>query len=87
MAYEVAREVTQPFHGPDGIEVLFQPGDQVPVDAELPDGVRSQLVVVEVPDPVPAPKAARSPKAPAAKPAADSAPAGAGTPGPADSGA
>lgn len=63
MAYEVVREVTQPFHGADGIEVLYQPGDRVGVDEDLPYGVRTALVVAEVPD-KPAPKGEA--KAPAA---------------------
>lgn len=57
MAHEVVKVVTQPFHGPDGIEVLYQPGDQVPVDADLPYGVRTRLAVAEVEDkPKPAAK-------------------------------
>ena len=62
MAHEVVRVVTQPFHGPDGIEVLYQPGDRVPVDADLPYGVRTALGVAEVEDkPEPAKPAAKAP--------------------------
>jgi hypothetical protein len=64
MAYEVVRVVTQPFHGADGTEVLYSPGDRVPVDAELPHGVRTQLTVAEVQD-----KAAAPDKAPGRTPA------------------
>ena len=53
-AYEVVRVVTQPFHGADGTEVLYQPGDLVPVEGDLPDGLRTALAVGEVPDPEPA---------------------------------
>jgi hypothetical protein len=70
MAHEVVRIVTQPFHGADGIEVLYQPGDRVPVDADLPYGVRTALGVAEVEDkPEPAAEAPDKPK-PAAKPPA-----------------
>lgn len=58
MAYEVVRIVTQPFHGPDGNEVLHQPGDELPVDAELPHGLRTRLEAREVPDKPAEPKAA-----------------------------
>lgn len=70
MAHEVIRTVTQPFHGKDGIEVLYQPGDRVPVDADLPDGIRTTLGVAEVQDkPEPEAGAVDEPK-PAAKPQA-----------------
>ena len=61
MAYEVVRIVTQPYHGADGIEVLYQAGEQVPVDADLPDGVRTTLAVAEVPDKAPVKPAAKQP--------------------------
>lgn len=65
MAHEVIRTVTQPFHGPDGIEVLYQPGDQVPVDEDLPDGLRTTLGVAEVQDkPKPAAKASAAKSTP-----------------------
>jgi hypothetical protein len=69
MAHEVVRVVTQPYHGADGIEVLYSPGEQVPVDADLPYGVRTTLAVAEVPDPVaPGPVPAKAAgKTPAAK--------------------
>jgi hypothetical protein len=70
MAHEVIRTVTQPFHGPDGTEVLYQPGDQVPVDADLPDGLRTTLGVAEAAnEPEPAAEVQDKPK-PAPKPAA-----------------
>lgn len=59
MAYEVIRVVTQPFHGADGSEVLYQPGDLVPVEGDLPDGLRTTLAVGEVAD-EPTPKAAEA---------------------------
>ena len=55
--HEVVQVVTQPFHGPDGIEVLYSPGDTFPDGHELPEGVRTVLSVAEVAD-TPAPKAA-----------------------------
>jgi hypothetical protein len=65
MAHEVVRVVTQPFHGADGIEVLYSPGDRVPVDADLPDGLRTALAVAEVADD-PEPEAADDPEPEAA---------------------
>jgi hypothetical protein len=74
MAHEVVRTVTQPFHGKDGIEVLYHPGDRVPVDADLPYGVRTTLGVAEVEDkPEPAAEAADKPKLAAKPPAGRSA--------------
>jgi hypothetical protein len=62
MAHEVVRVVTQPFHGADGIEVLYSPGDRVPVDGNLPDGLRTTLAVAEAADkPEAAPEPAKAP--------------------------
>jgi hypothetical protein len=69
MAHEIVRVVTQPFHGPDGIEVLHSPGDRVPVDADLPDGLRTALSVAEVPDPPAPPPPAAPGRAKGAGPA------------------
>ena len=52
--HEVVQVVTQPFHGPDGIEVLYSPGDTFPDGHELPEGVRTTLSVAEVADTPPA---------------------------------
>jgi len=49
MALEVMLQVTQPYHGPSG-ELLFEPGQRFPVDADLPESLRTAPVIVEVPD-------------------------------------
>lgn len=46
MALEIRLQVTQPYHGPGG-ELLYQPGQQFPVDADLPEDLRTTPVVVE----------------------------------------
>lgn len=70
MARRVMLEVTQPFHK-SGTEVMFQPGELFPPDAELPDGVSVREVVAEVPDePAPAPEPAKAPARTPAKGAA-----------------
>jgi hypothetical protein len=64
MSRQVVLEVTSPYHA-SGREVLYAPGQQFPLDADLPPDVRVREVVSEVPDaPVKPAKAA----APAAKP-------------------
>ena len=45
MAYEVMQVVTQPFHGADGIEVLYSAGRHGPGGEDLPDGLRTVLSV------------------------------------------
>jgi hypothetical protein len=47
---QVVLEVTSPYHA-NGREVLYQPGTQFPLDADLPPDVRVVEVVAEVPDP------------------------------------
>jgi hypothetical protein len=47
---QVVLEVTSPYHA-NGREVLYQPGTQFPLDADLPPDVRVAEVVAEVPDP------------------------------------
>jgi hypothetical protein len=56
MSAKIMLEVTQPFHK-SGTEVLYQPGERFPLDAELPEGVSVRQVIVDVPD-VPEPKVA-----------------------------
>jgi hypothetical protein len=46
---QVVYEVTSPYHA-NGREVLYQPGEQFPLDADLPPDVRVAEVVAEVPD-------------------------------------
>jgi hypothetical protein len=60
MSKQVVLEVTSPFHK-NGREVLYQPGQQFPLDADLPDGVSVREVIADVPD---------KPEKPAARPAA-----------------
>lgn len=67
MAVEARWAVTQPFHGPGG-ELVYDVGHEFPLDAKLPDGLRTALTAVEVPDAPPA-KAAPAPKPPAKSPA------------------
>ncbi len=61
MARQIVLEVTQPYHA-SGTEVLYAPGQQFPLGADLPPDVRVKEVIADVPD-APAPK-------PAVKPAA-----------------
>jgi hypothetical protein len=46
---QVVLEVTSPYHA-NGREVLYAPGEQFPLDADLPPDVRVAEVVAEVPD-------------------------------------
>ena len=50
MSRQVVLEVTSPYHA-SGREVLYPPGQQFPLDADLPPDVRVREVVAEVPDP------------------------------------
>lgn len=61
MSRQVVYEVTQPFHK-NGREVLYQPGDQLPLDADLPEGLSVREVVAEVPGPDPEPDPDPDPK-------------------------
>ncbi len=64
MSRQVVYEVTQPYHA-SGTEVLYAPGQQFPLDADLPPDIRVREVIAEVPDaPV------KEPAKPAGKPAA-----------------
>jgi len=63
MGMRVMLEVSQPVHGPDG-QVVYQPGERFPLDADL-EGVPVRIVQVAEED-APAPAAEK----PAAKPAA-----------------
>jgi hypothetical protein len=64
MGKQVMLEVTQPFHK-NGREVLYQPGERFPLDADLPDGVAVREVIADVPDgPKPPPAAKPAGKAP-----------------------
>jgi hypothetical protein len=57
MSRQVVNEVTHPYH-PDGKNLVHAPGDQFPLDADLPDGLVVREVIAEVPDkPKPAAKA------------------------------
>lgn len=49
MGKQVVLEVTHPFHA-NGREVLYQPGHQLPLDADLPDGLVVREVIADVPD-------------------------------------
>ena len=49
MALEVRLQVIHPYHGPGG-ELLYEPGQQFPQDADLPEDLRTAPVVVEAPD-------------------------------------
>ena len=64
MSRQVVLEVTSPYHA-SGREVLYSPGEQFPLGADLPPDVRVREVVAEVPDPpakaAPAAKAAGPP--------------------------
>jgi hypothetical protein len=66
MALQVVLEVTSPYHA-SGREVLYSPGEQFPLGADLPPDVRVVPVVADVPDP-PAAQVKAEPK-PAGKPA------------------
>jgi hypothetical protein len=75
---QVVLEVTSPYHL-NGREVLYQPGDQFPLGADLPPDVRLAEVVAEVPDkpdkpPKPAAAAAAAPAAAAGKASAAGSP-------------
>jgi len=62
MAREIRLQVTQPYHGPGG-ELLFEPGQQFPQDADLPEDLRIAPVIVEVEDkPAEAPAPAKAAK-------------------------
>jgi hypothetical protein len=63
---QVVYEVTQPYHA-SGTVVLYAPGQQFPLDADLPPDVRVAEVIAEVPD---EPVKAVKPAAVAVKPAA-----------------
>ena len=68
---EVMLQVTQPYHGPGG-ELLYEPGQRFPQDAELPPDLRTAPVVAEAPDPEPAQDVpAKAPAAKSAKATAD----------------
>jgi hypothetical protein len=63
MSRQVVLEVTSPYHA-SGREVLYSPGEQFPLDADLPPDVRVREVIAEVPDPPsPAPPAPKPPRA------------------------
>ncbi len=49
MPLQVVLEVTQPYHA-NGREVLYSPGQQFPLGADLPPDVRVREVIAEVPD-------------------------------------
>ena len=68
MGYVVAREVTCPVHGADG-SVVFRPGDRLPMDKPVPEGVPYRLVVAGEPDPEPEPATDLEPEPKAARPA------------------
>jgi len=46
---QVVLEVTSPYHA-SGTEVLYAPGQQFPLDADLPPDVRVKEVIAEVTD-------------------------------------
>jgi hypothetical protein len=73
MAPQVRKMVTSPYHGPDGHEVILNPGDHFPLDAELPDGALTTVTVVDMPDdePVPAEPAPAPPPPVPPPPVAD----------------
>jgi len=50
-------EVTQPYHK-NGREVLYQPGHQFPLGADLPPDIAVREVIADVPDPEPGKPAA-----------------------------
>lgn len=58
MAEQIVWEVTQPYH-PDGKNLVHAPGDQFPLDADLPEGLSVRKVIAEVAD-KPAVPAAKS---------------------------
>ena len=64
MSEQIVYEVTQPYH-PDGKTVIHAPGDLLPLDADLPEGLLVRKVIADIPD-RPAPKAAAA-KAPAGR--------------------
>lgn len=49
MALEVMLQVTQPYHDASGA-VAYDVGQRFPVDADLPEGLRTAPVIVEAPD-------------------------------------
>jgi hypothetical protein len=49
MALEVMLQVTQPYHDASGA-VAYDVGQRFPQDADLPEGLRTAPVIVEVPD-------------------------------------
>lgn len=67
MAKQIVYEVTQPYH-PDGKTLVHAPGEQFPLDADLPPDLQVREVIADVPDEPAKPSAA--PKAAAAKAAA-----------------
>lgn len=67
MALEARLAVTQPYHGPAG-ELVYDVGHEFPLGAKVPDGVRTRLTAVDVPDaPPPKSEPAPKPKAPAGR--------------------
>jgi len=74
MPLQVVLEVTSPYHA-SGREVLYSPGQQFPLGADLPPDVRVVPVVADVPDPPAKRDAPKPPPDEPAKPAAK-APAG-----------
>jgi len=67
---KIMREVTQPYHAADGLEVLYGPGERFPLDADLPADLTTRDVIVDVPDdpaPKPGPKPVAKPSGPAGK--------------------
>jgi hypothetical protein len=46
VALEVRLQVIHPYHGPDG-ELLYEPGQQFPQDADLPEDLRTAPVIAE----------------------------------------
>ena len=49
MAKQIVWEVTQPYH-PDGKNLVYAPGVQFPLDADLPEGLAVKEVIADVPD-------------------------------------
>jgi hypothetical protein len=49
MSRQIVYEVTQPYH-PDGKNLVYAPGVQLPLDADLPEGLAVKEVIADVPD-------------------------------------
>lgn len=47
MTKRIMRVVTSPYHGADGMSVLYQPGERFPVDADLPADLQLTDIVVD----------------------------------------